>query len=783
MRNSIDSGRRLLLIAILVGTCASNAVAEKGGETVTRLEGTELLTGLADPAAEMVAGIDRFLMRKLAASVHDRAALWKPDYTSAEAYARSVEGNRERLRQIMGAVDDRGSKVFLQSTVAVGDPSGTGRGVGYEILPVRWEALPGLYGEGLSLMPEGPPVARIIALPDADWTPEMLVGMAPGVPPAAQFARRLAENGCEVLVPTLIDRTDTFSGNPRVAMTNQPHREFIYRMAYEMGRHVIGYEVQRVLAAVDYFSSKPTGTPTPIGVIGYGEGGLIALCAAALDTRIDAVAVCGYFQPRERVWSEPIYRNVWSQLREFGDAEVASLVAPRPLIIEACRGPEIAGPPKPRKGHTGGAAPGTLATPALEDVRHEVTRARPVFEKLGAANKLTLTISGDGQGPPACEATLKALLEGLGKPAVAKRLHPLRDPPSVRGKPCDPNQRMKRQFDQMVAFTQRLVQQSVFRRQEFWSKADASSAEKWQASCQRYRKLLWEGVIGRLPDPAEPCNPRSRLAYDRPKWRGYEVMLDVWPDVFAYGILLLPKDLKPGERRPVVVCQHGLEGHPRKTIDGKWKSNYNMYGAKLADRGFIVYAPQNPYVGGDKFRVLQRKANPLKLSLFSFIIGQHDRTLEWLATLPFVDADRIGFYGISYGGKTAVRVPTILERYALSICSADFNEWIYKNTTVDHRRSYMFTGEYEMPEFNLGHTFNYAEMAALMVPRPFMVERGHDDGVALDEWVAWEYAKVRRLYDKLGIGDRTEIEWSIGGHQIFAKGTFDFLHRHLKWGE
>ena len=61
----------------------------------------------------------------------------------------------------------------------------------------------------------------------------------------------------------------------------------------------------------------------------------------------------------------------------------------------------------------------------------------------------------------------------------------------------------------------------------------------------------------------------------------------------------------------------------------------------------------------------------------------------------------------------------------------------------------MFTGEYEMSEFDLGNTFNYAEMAALIAPRPFMVERGHDDGVGIDEWVAYEYAKVRRLYARL----------------------------------
>src|SRR5262245_47518460 len=210
-------------------------------------------------------------------------------------------------------------------------------------------------------------------------------------------------------------------------------------------------------------------------------------------------------------------------------------------------------------------------------------------------------------------------------------------------------------------------------------------------------------------------------------------------------------------------------------------SIYKSFSAQLAERGFVVFAPQNPYIGQDKFRVLQRKANPLKLSLFSFIVRQHERLLDWLAGQPFVDPGRIGFYGLSYGGKAAVRVPPLLVgRYALSICSADFNEWILKNTSLSYSASYMFTGEYEMPEFDLGNTFNYAELTRLMVPRPFMVERGHRDGVAPDEWVAYEYAKVRRMYTTLGIGDRITIEFFNVPHEINGVGTFEFLEKHLK---
>ena len=61
-------------------------------------------------------------------------------------------------------------------------------------------------------------------------------------------------------------------------------------------------------------------------------------------------------------------------------------------------------------------------------------------------------------------------------------------------------------------------------------------------------------------------NAKSRLVRETDKVAIYEVTLDVWQDVFAWGWLCLPKDLKPGEKRPVVVCQHGLEGMPEDTI-------------------------------------------------------------------------------------------------------------------------------------------------------------------------------------------------------------------------
>ena len=234
----------------------------------------------------MVDDINAYLLRATTESVAKRAP------------------NRERLKKIIGAVDPRLPGVSVELDATTSTPALVAKGPGYKVYAVRWPVFEGVTAEGLLLEPDHAPLARVVALPDADWSPEMLAGLAPGVDYAAQFARRLAENGCQVLVPVLIDRANAWSGVPAIRMTNQPHREWIYRMAFEAGRHIIGYEVQKVLAAVDWFTRENQSHSAPIAIAGYGEGGLLALYSAAVDQRIQAVMVSGYFQSRQELWKE-----------------------------------------------------------------------------------------------------------------------------------------------------------------------------------------------------------------------------------------------------------------------------------------------------------------------------------------------------------------------------------------------------------------------------------------------------------------------------------------------
>jgi len=713
------------------------------------LPGTKPIDLNGDVARLMVGGIHRYLHREMTAAAKKREAI-KPD--------------RARLRKLLGVVDER-VPPRLEIIAPLDGSAVVGRLGGCEVTRVRWAVLPGIDAEGLYIRSgTGKVVAKVIAIPPAGQSPEEISGLKVG----SQFALRLARNGCDILVPTLIGRDDALSGNPRLGrQTNLPHREFVHRMAYEMGRALVGYEVQKVLAAADWLTQN--GPAVPLGVVGHGDGGRVALYAAALDDRFAVCQVAGAFGPQEEVWRQPLDRNLFGLLTEFGDAEVGSLIAPRKLLVDVTRVPEWSLSPEPKPGR-GGAASGSLTRIPETDLRRE-------FDRLKKRADGSATLVTNPRGPIGTDAFLEAV--GVTNPANKEFVREPRDTPGAPHH--SPPNVQKRQFDQLVAYTQKLWRDSDAVRKAFWKKADASSPEKWEQSCDWYRDYFHKEVIGKLPDPTMPLNPRTSLVYDEPKWTGYLVVLDVYPDVIASGILLLPKGMKPDEKRPVVVCQHGLEGRPHDVCNPKEKTRaYNSYGARLADLGYIVYAPQNPYIFEDRFRQIQRKANPLKLSLFSFIIAQHKRTLDWLEALPNVDPKRIGFYGLSYGGKTAMRVPAVEKRYCLSICSGDFNEWIGKNVSIDLDRSYMWTREYDMYEFDLGNTFNYAEMAYLIAPRPFMVERGHDDGVGTDEMVAYEYAKVRYLYaNRLKLPDRTAIEFTPGGHEVFLKGTLAFLEKHL----
>src|SRR5438552_18732483 len=218
-----------LLTLLLVAAMAHGQ--EKKAIDVSTLPGTKPLEMKGDIASELVAGVDKFLLKQIEKSVESRAKFWKRDFASPEAYNKSIEPNRKRLAHILGMRDPRVPFDAPELIATTTQPSLVGKGTGFEVFAVRWPAIGDVHGEGLLLVPTGKKkIADVVAIPDADQTPEQIVGLAEGVKPAAQFARRLAENGCRVVVPMLISRKIEQRRNAK--LTN---REYLYRLAFALG--------------------------------------------------------------------------------------------------------------------------------------------------------------------------------------------------------------------------------------------------------------------------------------------------------------------------------------------------------------------------------------------------------------------------------------------------------------------------------------------------------------------------------------------------------------------
>jgi hypothetical protein len=160
------------------------------------LPGTKPLTAEGDLSAQMVDGINRWLAQETDRAKTQRIAHWTD---ASLPWDQFTAAEREKLRQCLGVVDERTPGAIERIAPAGGQPPAHPGGIRIE--NVRWPVFQGVYGEGVLLLP---PEARAVVIVLAD--PDQLAA-------CATSSLHLAAQGCAVLMPTLLDRQDTWSGS------------------------------------------------------------------------------------------------------------------------------------------------------------------------------------------------------------------------------------------------------------------------------------------------------------------------------------------------------------------------------------------------------------------------------------------------------------------------------------------------------------------------------------------------------------------------------------------
>lgn len=301
-------------------------------------------------------------------------------------------------------------------------------------------------------------------------------------------------------------------------------------------------------------------------------------------------------------------------------------------------------------------------------------------------------------------------------------------------------------------------------------------------------------TLGKLPEPVDP-RPELLAEWEQDGVIRQRWMLDVSAGLSAFAYVNRPADLPAGECRPGILCWHGHTAGGKEAVMGNDSTpelaasvTRAGYGYAMAQAGFVTFAID--WMGyGDQddsakpnHRDLERSRNWCNLYyLHATMLGMtplginlaHGKALtDFVSTLPFVDADRLGVMGLSGGGTMTVWSALADSRLSAVevICYSDvFADFGYRD--INYCGSQITPGLYELVDV--------ADLQGLIAPRPLLVDIGtYDECFRLESALAC-YARVQDIYTAAEAADSVERNIFPGGHGWPGSKSVDFFRRHL----
>lgn len=697
-------------------------------------------------AEEIYDELDSYTQNAVVSHGDYRSRHWQPEYSSTEAYLGSVSPNRERLREILGDFDEW--KLDLQPQIEL-----LFEQTDCFAYRVSLAVLPGVRARGILLVPRAVefPTAAVMVQHGYKSAPEDALGLHDPDSVYHAYGRRLVQRGFVVFA-----HKDLSFKEPRSR---------IHRIATLMGETLLGLEIYKTSRVVDYLTSLPEVAPTRIGMYGISQGGMMTLYAAALDQRIAASVVCAYFNERTSkmvvsggddytafIDTDEIDKDI-SGLLEFTDVELAALICPRPLLIEA------------------GKDDGACYWPMVES---EYRRVEEIYNRANVSDRLILHLHAGGHEINGEESF----------PFLENWLRPSRPHADVLDVDLTPigdvegaiEKSQAQTYEEMLAYFTDMNLGSGPQRARRWNR-EYDGLAAYERSVAPNRSHLRQ-LLGADSRDLVDLNSRSEEFATWDEATATRVTIDVLPGVTARGILLVPRHVEaPG---PAVVAQHGMGGNPEHVLgldpDDPF---YHGYARKLAARGYVVFAHKLVSDRAERGR-LHRKALLIGNSLLGLDMLKFERVVDYLQSIPEVDGDRIGMYGLSQGGLSTLYAAAADPRIKVAVCAAYFNERVPKMVVPDQKyASFLDTDEHDKFIHRHHLEFSDSDLASLICPRPFLVEAGRGDSAVYWPMLLNEFARVQEIYDRLGIPERAAVDLHDLGHEINGGPSFEFLERWL----
>lgn len=313
------------------------------------------------------------------------------------------------------------------------------------------------------------------------------------------------------------------------------------------------------------------------------------------------------------------------------------------------------------------------------------------------------------------------------------------------------------------------------------SLSDYDSKEAWEKDRVTHRQHLFE-MLGLDPVPEKtPLQSVVTGSVDHDGIVVERVHFQSRPGLYVTGNFYRPKEQSGPLPAILYVCGHGRV--KKGDISYGNKTHYQHHGAWFARNGYVCLTIDTVQLGEiegihhgtyrhGRWWWNSRGYTPAGVEAWNCI-----RSLDYLQSRDEVDRERIGVTGRSGGGAYSWWIAALDDRIKCAVPVAGITN--LQNHVVDG----CVEGHCDCMYMVNTYRWDYAQVAALVAPRPLLISNTDKDRIFPLDGVVDIYSKVRRIYELYGKRDHIGLQITEGPHkdtQELRIHAFHWFNRFLK---
>lgn len=303
-----------------------------------------------------------------------------------------------------------------------------------------------------------------------------------------------------------------------------------------------------------------------------------------------------------------------------------------------------------------------------------------------------------------------------------------------------------------------------------------------------------EAAMGDLPD-RENLPPMNIEVLDSRRESNYtrqSIVFTVAEGEEVPAYLYIPDRNASLDKLPAMLVLHGTGDLGKQLVDGKSHLANRALAKELAERGYVVIAPDYPSMGDlkDYNFDTDRYASGTMKAIFN-----HMRSVDLLTELAEVDPERIGVIGHSLGGHNAIFVGAFDPRLKVIVSSCGWTP--FRHYDIGEEASQRYGGrlgpwaqDRYMPlirdKFALDETqipFDFPEVIASLAPRAFFTNSPKNDSNFDVQGVHKGLTIITAAYHKEGALDNLQAHFPAAGHDFPTEtrlAAYEFIDKVLQ---